>query len=206
MIALFSLQEWAIIAGGVAGGYLIGSISSAVLICQLFGLPDPRKAGSYNPGATNVLRLGGKLPALLTLICDVAKGAIPVLAVKYVSTNPWIISSTMVAAILGHLYPIFFGFKGGKGVATLIGAITALSFYLGGIFIFVWIGVFALTRYSSFSALVATISMPGFAYGFMDVRYMPALVLLTLIVVIKHRENIERLLTGKETKSNFSKK
>ncbi len=205
MIAFFSPLEWVTLAGGVIGAYLLGSISSAVLICKLFGLPDPRSAGSNNPGATNVLRLGGKLPAILTLMCDVAKGVIPVLAIKYFTANPWIISCTMLAAILGHLYPIFFGFKGGKGVATLIGAIAALSFYLGGIFIFVWIGVFSLTRLSSFSALVATISMPGFAYGFMDKRYMPALVLLAFIVVVKHRENIKRLLSGQETKSTFKK-
>lgn len=206
MIPFFTLNEWATLGLGVTGAYLMGSISSAILICRLFGLPDPRLEGSKNPGTTNVLRIGGKFPAALTLLCDVAKGVIPVLLVKYFTTNPWIVSAVLLAAILGHLYPVFFGFKGGKGVATAIGALFALSLYLGGIFIFVWIGVFALCRYSSASALIATITMPAFAYGFLDERYLPALILLALIIVIKHKENIVRLFAGKETKSTFGAK
>ncbi|MGD9590888.1 MAG: glycerol-3-phosphate 1-O-acyltransferase PlsY [Candidatus Berkiella sp.] len=203
MIPFFTLQESLILGLGVLGAYLMGSISSAILICRLFGLPDPRQQGSKNPGTTNVLRLGGKIPAALTLLCDVAKGVVPVLLVKYFTLNPWIISCVLLAAVVGHLYPIFFGFKGGKGVATAIGALFALSPYLGAIFILVWIGVFALCRYSSASALVATITMPAFAYGFLDERYLPALILLAVIIVLKHKENIVRLFTGKETKSSF---
>ncbi|MBS0287134.1 MAG: glycerol-3-phosphate 1-O-acyltransferase PlsY [Proteobacteria bacterium] len=205
MISFFTVNEWIILAIGVVSAYLIGSISSAILICRLFSLPDPRLEGSKNPGTTNVLRIGGKLPAALTLLCDVAKGVIPVLGVKFFSDNPWIIGAVMLAAVFGHLFPLFFAFKGGKGVATTIGALFALSPYLGGIFIFTWLGIFALSRYSSLSALIATISMPAFAYGFLDERYMPALMLLALVIVIKHKDNVVRLLTGKETKSTFKK-
>ncbi len=202
---MINLMEMGIAACGVIGGYLLGSISSAILICKLFGLPDPRLEGSKNPGTTNVLRIGGKLPAALTLLCDAAKGAIPVALVKLGTNNPWIISAVLLAAVLGHLYPVFFGFKGGKGVATALGGLLGLSLSLGGIFIFMWIGVFALTSYSSLSALIAIVSMPFWAWGFLDERYETMLVLLALIVVWKHRENIKNLLTGKEKKSTFKK-
>jgi glycerol-3-phosphate acyltransferase PlsY len=202
---MINIIEVAVLIAGVVGGYLLGSISSAILICKLFRLPDPRLEGSKNPGATNVLRLGGKIPAALTLLCDIAKGAVPVLLIKLVTQNPWIISAVLLAAIVGHLYPLFFQFKGGKGVATALGGLLALSPSLGGIFIFIWIGVFALCRYSSLSALIAIVSMPFWAWGFLDKRYAPALAILAMIILIKHRENIQRLVTGKETKSSFKK-
>lgn len=201
-----SLFEISTAIEGIIGGYLLGSISSAILICKLFQLPDPRQTGSKNPGTTNVLRLGGKLPAALTLLCDAAKGFIPVALVKFGTSNPWIISAVFIAAVLGHLYPVFFGFKGGKGVATALGGLLGLSLSLGGIFIFMWIGVFALSGYSSLSALIAIVSMPFYAWGFLDERYEPMLVLLALIVVWKHRENIQNLLSGKEKKSTFTSK
>jgi glycerol-3-phosphate acyltransferase PlsY len=198
-------MEWLILVVGVLGGYCLGSISSAVVVCKLMRLPDPRLEGSKNPGATNVLRIGGKLPAALTLIGDVLKGFLPVLLVKLVTTNPMIISMVFLAAVCGHLYPIFFGFKGGKGVATALGALMALSPTLGGIFIFTWIGVFALFRYSSLAALVALVSMPFWAYALMDVRYAIMLALLTVVISWRHRENISRLMKGQETKSTFSR-
>ena len=190
---------------GTLLAYLFGSLSGAVIICKLFGLPDPRTAGSNNPGATNVLRIGGKLPAFLTLLFDIAKGFVPVLAVKFFTDNPWVISAVLLAAILGHLYPVFFRFKGGKGVATLIGGLLALSPTLGAIFIFVWLGIFILTRLSSLSALTAVVTMPFWAYGFMDKRYVVVLALLAVVIVWKHQQNIKNLLAGTEKKSTFKR-
>ncbi len=180
--------------------YLIGSVSSAVLVCRLFNLPDPREAGSKNPGATNVLRLGGRLPAALTLLGDILKGWLPVILVKLWTANPWIISSVLLAAILGHLYPLYFQFKGGKGVATAIGALLALSPFLGGAFVLIWLVIFVLFRYSSLSALIATLSMPVCGWWLIDKRYCVVLALLALIVVWRHRENVNRLLKGTEDK------
>lgn len=188
---------------GGSGAYLLGSISSAILVCRLFGLPDPRQAGSHNPGATNVLRLGGRLPAALTLGGDVLKGFLPVWGIKLLTGNPWIISTVLMAAIAGHIFPVFFRFKGGKGVATAVGGLFGLSATLGAIFVFSWMAVFALCRYSSLSALVAIILVPLSAIGFLDERYLPALVLLAGMILWRHRENISRLLKGTEQKSSF---
>lgn len=180
--------------------YLLGSVSSAIVICKLFRLPDPRMQGSGNPGATNVLRLGGRLPAALTLFGDVAKGWVPVMLVKLVTTDPWIISAVLLAAVLGHLYPLFFQFKGGKGVATALGGILGLSPTLGAIFIFTWLGIFSLTRISSLSALIAIVSLPFFSWKLLDQRYALMLFVLAFIIVWRHRSNIGRLLSGKEEK------
>lgn len=193
-------MQFIILILGVIGAYLIGSISSAILICKVMRLPDPRTEGSGNPGATNVLRLGGKLAAALVLLCDIAKGWLPVFAVKFLTTNPWIISCVLLAAVLGHIYPIFFQFKGGKGVATAVGGLLGLSLTLGSIFIFTWLGVFALTRYSSLSALIAISAVPFFGWGFLDKRYVVVLTFLALMTLWRHRSNIERLMSGKEGK------
>ncbi|MGE3318535.1 MAG: glycerol-3-phosphate 1-O-acyltransferase PlsY [Candidatus Berkiella sp.] len=190
---------------GVVGAYLIGSISSAILICKMLRLPDPRQGGSGNPGATNVLRLGGKLPAAMVLLCDVVKGMLPVYLVKLFTADPWIISAVLLAAVLGHIYPLFFQFKGGKGVATALGGLLGLSPTLGGIFIFTWLGVFSLTRYSSLSALVAITVVPLFAWGFLDRRYAFMLVILTLLTLWRHQTNIVRLLRGEESKFSSKK-
>jgi len=193
-------MQFIILILGVTGAYLIGSISSAILICKVMRLPDPRTEGSGNPGATNVLRLGGKLAAAMVLLCDIAKGWLPVLAVKLFTNNPWIISAVLLAAVLGHIYPIFFQFKGGKGVATAVGGLLGLSLTLGSIFIFTWLGVFALTRYSSLSALIAISAVPFFAWGFLDQRYVVVLAILALMTIWRHRSNIQRLMSGKEGK------
>lgn len=193
-------MQFIILILGVIGAYLLGSISSAILVCKVLRLPDPRLEGSKNPGATNVLRLGGKFPAALVLIGDIAKGWLPVMLIKLVTANPWIISAVLFAAIVGHIYPIFFQFKGGKGVATAVGGILGLSLTLGGIFIFTWLGVFALTRYSSLSALIAISAVPFFAWGFLDKRYVVVLTLIALMTLWRHRSNIQRLLRGQEGK------
>ncbi|MCS5709861.1 glycerol-3-phosphate 1-O-acyltransferase PlsY [Candidatus Berkiella aquae] len=191
---------------GVIGAYLLGSISSAILVSKILRLPDPRTEGSGNPGATNVLRIGGKGPAILVLLGDVAKGWLPVMLVKYFTTDPWIISSVLLAAVMGHIFPLFFQFKGGKGVATAVGGLLGLSLTLGSIFIFTWLGIFALTRYSSLSALIAISAVPLFAWGFLDKRYAVVLALLALVIIWRHRSNVKRLLEGKEEKSSFSSK
>lgn len=197
-------MQFIILILGVIGAYLIGSISSAILICKMLRLPDPRLEGSGNPGATNVLRLGGKKAAAMVLLCDIAKGWLPVFLIKFFTTNPWIVSAVLLAAVLGHIYPIFFQFKGGKGVATAVGGLFGLSLTLGSIFIFTWLGVFSLTRYSSLSALIAISAVPFFAWGFLDERYVFVLAVLALMTIWRHRSNIERLMSGTEGK--FSSK
>lgn len=120
-----------IMAACVLGSYLVGSVSSAIVVCRLFRLPDPRLAGSHNPGATNVLRLGGKLPAALALFGDLLKGFLPVWAANYWDGEPWFVSAVFFAAVMGHLFPVFFGFKGGKGVATFLGDHWIVSHFRG---------------------------------------------------------------------------
>jgi len=198
-------MQFIILIFGVIGAYLIGSISSAILICKMLRLPDPRQDGSGNPGATNVLRIGGKLPAAMVLLCDIIKGMLPVILIKLFSQDPWIQSAVLFAAVLGHIYPLFFQFKGGKGVATALGGLLGLSPTLGGIFIFTWLGVFSLTRYSSLSALVAISVVPLFAWGFLDKRYVIMLVALALLVLWRHQSNIVRLLNGQESKFSTKK-
>lgn len=188
---------------GVIGAYLVGSISSAILVCKMMRLPDPRTEGSHNPGATNVLRIGGKLPAALTLIGDVLKGALVVLVARLLTQNVYIISAVLLAVVLGHVYPIFFKFKGGKGVATIIGGVAAFSPLLCSIYLLTWGGVFAATRLSSLSALVATIIMPIGAWFFIDHRSFPVLLFLAFFIVWRHRSNIRALWVGNEKKSRF---
>lgn len=188
---------------GLIGAYLLGSISSAILICQVMGLPDPRTQGSGNPGATNVLRFGGKLPAALTLLGDILKGFLPVLIIRYFTTDYLLMSCVLFAALLGHVYPVFFKFKGGKAVATLIGGLAALSPLLCAIFLLTWLAVFAITRLSSLSALIATGTMPIWAWFYVDKRAFPILLVVVVFVFWRHRSNIRFLLEGKEDKSTF---
>ena len=137
-------------------GYLFGSISSAILISKIFRLGDPRETGSGNPGATNVLRSGNKFAAALTLLGDVLKGVIPVVLAQYAGVSVGVLAAVSIAAFMGHLFPIFFGFKGGKGVATAIGVFIALSWKLVLVFSITWGLVAAISRYSSLASLMAT--------------------------------------------------
>ena len=137
-------------------GYLFGSISSAVIISKLFRLDDPRNSGSGNPGATNVLRSGNKFAAALTLLGDVLKGIIPVLLAQHYSGSVAVITMVAIAAFMGHLFPVFFGFKGGKGVATAIGVFLALSWKLFAVFAITWLLIAAILRYSSLAGLIAS--------------------------------------------------
>lgn len=187
--------------------YLFGSISSAIITCKIMGLPDPRSEGSRNPGATNVLRIGGKKAAAVTMIGDVLKGVIPVLLAKWLGLSPLGIALTAFAAFLGHLYPIFFGFVGGKGVATLIGGIFVISWPTGICFLLTWLIITLLLRYVSLASMSAAALTPLYLWFFThDLAYVIVALLMALMVIYRHRSNIINLRNGTENKIGFSKK
>lgn len=194
------MQIIAVLAATLAG-YLCGSFSSAVIVCKLMGLPDPRSQGSGNPGATNVMRLGGKKAAAITLAGDLLKGLIPVLVLKLCfpsAENVWI--SAGLGAFFGHLYPIFFAFQGGKGVATAIGVLLAWSWPVALICVIIWLTVFFITRVSSLSALIASFCAPWLGFIMIADRKLPMAILAMIAVLIyRHRENIRRLRNGEES-------
>jgi glycerol-3-phosphate acyltransferase PlsY len=180
--------------------YLFGSISSAIITCKLLGLPDPRTQGSNNPGATNVLRIGGKKAAIITLIGDILKGVIPVLLAKWFGMSTLGLSLVTFAAFFGHLYPVFFRFQGGKGVATAFGCITALSWPVGVCLIVTWLDVAFMFRYSSLAALVTAITAPLFMHYFTNPSYTVMSVFMSAFLIFRHHQNIKNLLSGKENK------
>jgi acyl phosphate:glycerol-3-phosphate acyltransferase len=189
----------------VVSAYLIGSVSFAVLMSKAFGLADPRSYGSGNPGATNVLRSGKKAAAALTLIGDAAKGWLAVfLAIRFAPHDAqglMIVAMVALAVFLGHVFPIFLKFKGGKGVATALGVLLALNVWMGLFVLGTWVLVAAVFRYSSLAALVAAIVAPIFA---MLIHLRPELVLATaimsMLLIWRHKSNIQNLMTGKESK------
>lgn len=187
--------------GFIIFAYLIGSISSAIVVCKLMHLPDPRTSGSSNPGATNVLRIAGKFPALLTLLGDVLKGTIPVAIFLYFYHAPIIAALIALAAIIGHLYPIFFRFQGGKGVATALGCLLALSLPVAGLWLLTWLVIAAIFRYSSLAALVAMLLTPAY-FWFMQKpsAYIYWALLVALLLLWRHRKNLQNLWQGKEKK------
>lgn len=179
--------------------YLVGSVSSAIIVCRLFGLPDPREQGSGNPGATNVLRLGGKVPAALTLVGDMLKGLIPaVIAITISGLPDPVVALTVIAAFLGHLFPVFFGFRGGKGVATALGALIGASWLSGLIAIACWLAFGLLTRVSSAAALTTFMCVPIFLWINGENSLAVAFTLIALMLFYTHRTNIKRLLAGTE--------
>lgn len=181
--------------------YLVGSISTAVVVARLMRLQDPRTVGSGNPGATNVLRYGGKRAAVLTLIGDVLKGVVAVVLTRLLSHNEVIIAAAMGAVFLGHLYPVFFGFKGGKGVATALGAYLGFDPLLGGMLAGIWLVVALISRYSSLSALVAAALSPLLLWWRHPQAGVVAVgVAVALLLFWRHRQNIRRLLAGTETR------
>ena len=179
--------------------YLLGSVSSAVLISHLFALPDPRLNGSKNPGATNVLRIGGKLPAVLVLAFDILKGTIPVWGAYFMGIDPIHLGLVAVSACLGHIYPLFSRFKGGKAVATAFGALLPIGLSLGGLLIVTWGAVVAITRYSSLAALVTVSLAPLYTWWIKPLYTLPV-TFLTVLIIIRHRANIVRLIKGTEPK------
>ena len=186
--------------------YVMGSLSTAVIVSRLFGLPDPREQGSKNPGATNVLRLGGKKAAAITLAGDAIKGFIPVLLAQYVGAVPDIIAAVGLAAFLGHVYPLFFGFKGGKGVATALGVLSGFSGWVGLAVLTTWILMAVIFRYSSLSALTAAILAPVYVWLILGSPVLVGAALaMALLLVSRHRANIERLLKGEESRIGSKK-
>jgi len=185
--------------------YLVGSFSSAIIISRLKGLEDPRKVGSGNPGATNVLRSGDKMAAILTLAGDIFKGFLPVMVARLAGGSPLLVALVGLAAFLGHLYPVYYQFKGGKGVATAGGVLLALSPLSVFFLICIWFVVAFLTRYSSLAALIGAVAAPLIL---MLIKPVLAYILLGGVIagflIWRHRENINRLLNGKESKINLT--
>ena len=191
----------------IPAGYLFGSVSTAIIVCRLMGLPDPRTEGSGNPGATNVARLGGKKAAALTLAGDMLKGLVPVLIAHALHASPTILAATALAAFLGHLYPVFFGFQGGKGVATALGVIYGLYWPVGLLTTGIWLAMAIMFRYSSLAALTAILLTPlGFMWLLPERPIIIAMVVLTALLYWRHRSNIANLLSGKEEKISFGKR
>lgn len=187
-----------LLLAALAFGYLCGSIPFGFVITHAAGLGDVRKIGSGNIGATNVLRTGNKGLAALTLLLDALKGAAAVLI-----ANRWGLDLAIAAglgAFLGHLYPVWLGFRGGKGVATYLGVLVALAWQGALVFALAWLGVAAATRYSSLAALVAAVAVPMALYLLGGREIAALFALLSVIVIIKHRANISRLLSGTETR------
>ena len=186
----------------VIAAYLLGSVSTAIIVCKVMGLPDPRSEGSHNPGATNVLRIGGKKAAAITLIGDLLKGLIPVVIAQLITDNHTTIACVAMAAFLGHLYPIFFGFQGGKGVATALGVLLGLSWTLGLALALTWLVIAKVFRISSLAALIATSLAPLYAW-LLDLPQAYFLMCLPLcaLVIWRHKSNIQRLIQGEEGKS-----
>ena len=179
--------------------YLFGSISSAIIFCRLAGLPDPRESGSGNPGATNVLRIGGKLSALGVLLSDILKGLLPVAVAFYLELEPLEIGFIGVAACLGHVFPLFFSFKGGKGVATALGVLAPVSSTATGLAVSTWLLMFVISRYSSLSAVVTALLTPLYIWWFKPEFTFP-IALVCCLLVYRHHDNIQRLWRGQEPK------
>lgn len=195
--------------------YLIGSISFAVVVSKCMRLPNPHSYGSGNPGATNVLRTGNKLAAVLTLIGDALKGYLAVMLARMLlgeasltsNLNSWLLCGVVIAVFLGHLFPIFHGFKGGKGVATACGILFGINWILGVATLCTWIIVATFMRYSSLAALAAAVFGPiyfVFLFGFQPMAI--ALAFICALLIWRHRSNIRNLMNGKESRIGSKKK
>jgi len=190
----------------ITAAYLVGSVSSAIIVCRVMGLPDPRSEGSGNPGATNVLRVGGKKAAAVTLLGDSLKGFLPVFAANLLSVSPLVLALTGAAAFLGHLYPLFFGFRGGKGVATMLGVLFGYYWVVGLCTATTWLLIAKGLKISSLAALIATLLAPLYIWLILG-PVVPLLITtaaMTLLLFWRHRSNIQRLISGEE--SMISKK
>jgi len=181
--------------------YLLGSISSAIIVCKLMGLPDPRTQGSNNPGATNVLRIGGKKAAAITLFGDMLKGFIPVALVHLVSDSALVFALTGAAAFLGHLYPVFFSFKGGKGVATALGVQFGLHWQFGLVVAAIWLFMAKGLKISSLAALVSMALAPVVIWYIWPAPELLVMqVFISILLFWRHRSNIRNLISGNEGK------
>ncbi len=189
----------------VVAAYCMGSLSFAVIVSKLMGLPDPHTYGSGNPGATNVLRSGSKKAAILTLLLDAAKGWLAVFLAKTfaleLGLNDWTIAAVALAAFLGHLFPVFYKFAGGKGVATAAGVLLAVNPWLGLATLLTWLAVAACFRYSSFAALMSAVFAPMYTFWLFGTKPMLwAVLAMCALLIWRHKANIEKLLTGQESK------
>ena len=191
----------------ILGAYLLGSISFAVVVSKCMALPDPYTYGSKNPGATNVLRTGNKKAAFFTLLGDALKGWLAVVIARMVmsaapaDSQEWVLCAVIIAVFLGHLFPLFHGFRGGKGVATACGILFGIHFFLGLATLSTWLIVAFFTRYSSLAAIAAALFAPFyyvFLFGFHPVAL--ALVILCALLIWRHRSNIQNLMNGSETR------
>ncbi len=181
--------------------YLVGSFSTAIITCKILGIEDPRQTGSNNPGATNVLRHGGKKAAIITLLGDMLKGLIPVLIAVQFQADLLTIALTGLFALLGHVFPLYYGFKGGKGVATFYGVIFGINWQLGLIAIAVWLIIAALLKISSLSALISIFITPFALWYFShSIELTSAVAFMSSIVFWRHKKNIIALMQGTETK------
>lgn len=185
--------------GMIIFAYLCGSISSAILVCRVAALPDPRTQGSGNPGATNVLRIGGRTAAATVLIFDVLKGMLPVWLAYILNVPPIYLGLTAIAACLGHIYPVFFRFKGGKGVATAFGAIAPIGWDLTGLMTGTWLLTVLLSGYSSLGAIVSALIAPFYVWWFRPQFTFPV-AMLSCLILLRHHDNIQRLWRRQETK------
>lgn len=190
----------------IVAAYLLGSVSFGILISRAFGLPDPRSVGSGNPGATNVLRSGKKAAAVLTLLGDALKGWFVVWLALQFGALMWVVCWVALAVFIGHLYPIYYGFKGGKGVATALGVMLAVSVWLGLAVLITWLLVFAIFRYSSLAAIIAAALAPIYALFLLRPYrdYVVVIFVISVIIIWRHRSNIRKLLDG--TEAGFGKR
>jgi glycerol-3-phosphate acyltransferase PlsY len=197
------------------GAYLIGSLSFAVIVSRLMGLEDPRTYGSQNPGATNVLRSGNKQAAIATLLFDALKGYVPVLLVKVMGPQFGLddraVALVAISAFIGHLWPVFFGFKGGKGVATAAGVLLGVEPVLGAATLATWVIVAFFFRYSSLAALAASVFAPAYyalgdkiAWQTSEAELL-AVVVMSVLLLLRHKDNIARLVSGQESKIGAKK-
>lgn len=203
------------LAAAVAA-YLLGSLSFAVIVSRVMGLSDPRTYGSKNPGATNVLRSGSKAAAAVTLLFDALKGWLPVVLVRWFGAPYGLEEGTMalvgLAAFLGHLWPVFFRFEGGKGVATALGVLMGIGGWLGLATLLTWVIIAFFFRYSSLASLVAAVFAPFFyvlgggVAWYTDARVGVAIAVMSGLLAWRHKENIQRLLQGKESRLGSKKK
>jgi len=179
--------------------YLLGSVSSAILFARLFGMSDPRTVGSGNPGATNILRQGNKAAAAATLLGDMAKGTVPVVMARLLTDDAVTLSLVAAAAFLGHLFPVFFGFKGGKGVATALGVYFGLSPWVGLALVATWLLTALAFRFSSLAAILTAVISPVYVWYFLPgTPYLVMSIFVAVLLVWRHHSNISRLIGGKE--------
>jgi glycerol-3-phosphate acyltransferase PlsY len=187
-------------------GYLIGSVSAAIITCRLMGLKDPRSVGSHNPGATNVLRHGGKKAAIITLIGDMLKGLVPVAVVTLIEPAASAIALTGLGAFLGHVFPAYYGFKGGKGVATYFGVLLGFSWLAGIAALLIWLLTAFLSKISSLSALISALCAPLVLWqASQSVALTTTLGLMTALLFWRHRSNVRNIIAGKEHKIGVKK-